>query len=196
MKIALLGWGSLIWDHSSGFDSKIGCWEGDGPVLPLEFSRISSTRKGALVLVIDRDVGTEVDVLYALSLRDDPDDALADLRDREKTKMKYIGFVDLVTDEQRGRDPEAVATIKAWAQQRGIQFVAWTDLASNFKAKKDVAFSNEAGLKHLKGLSKLGLRQAVKYIMKAPAQVDTQFRQWIMTVDWFKQKVEEFKDDL
>jgi hypothetical protein len=196
MKIALLGWGSLIWDHGSGFDTKIGPWESEGPVLPVEFSRISSTRKGALVLVIDRDIGTAVNVLYALSVRDDPDDALADLRDREKTKMKYIGFVDLVTDDQRGRDPEAVAAIKAWAAQQGLDFVAWTDLASNFLKKKDVAFSHEAGLKHLKSLSQAGLREAVKYIVKAPAQVDTSFRQWLQTVAWWQKKVEEFKDDL
>ena len=132
MEIAFLGWGSLIWDHSSDFDTKIGPWESEGPVLPVEFCRISSTRKGALVLVIDRDVGTAVNVLYTLSVRDDPEDALEDLREREKTKMKYIGFVDLVTDEHHGRDPEAVAAIKVWAAQIGLTFVAWTDLASNF----------------------------------------------------------------
>jgi len=196
MQIAFLGWGSLIWDPRPEFDSKVGPWMCGGPALPVEFCRISSTRKGALVLVIDRALGTEVEVLHALSVRDDRDDALSDLRAREATSMKNIGFVDRLTDERRGRDPEVVATIEAWAQQRGIDVVAWTDLGSNFKSKKSVEFSHEAALKHLKSLNKAGRREAVIYIVKAPKQVDTEFRQWLATVDWFQEQVALFKDDL
>jgi hypothetical protein len=36
----------------------------------------------------------------------------------------------------------------------------------------------------------------VIYIVKAPKQVDTKLRQWLATVDWFKEKVELFKADL
>lgn len=196
MQIAFLGWGSLIWDRRPKFDSKRGLWASDGPVLPLEFCRIASSRKGALVLVIDRKLGTNVQVLHALSLRDDPKDALSDLRSREGTSTRNIGFVDLVAGKQRGRDPEAVATIKIWAKQKRLQVVVWTDLESNFKSKKSVEFSNEAALEHLQGLDKAGRREAVKYIVKAPKQIDTQFRQWLASVDWFTAQVELFKDDL
>lgn len=196
MQIVFLGWGSLIWDRRPKFDARVGPWTGGGPVLPIEFCRISSTRKGALVLVIDRALGTEVEVLHAPSLRDDPDDALSDLRSREGTSLRNIGFVDLLTGKQRGRDPEVVATIKGWAQQREIQVVAWTDLGSNFKSKKDVEFSPEAALEHLKSLGTAGLREAVRYIVKAPPQIDTKFRRWLATVEWFQQKVEQFEGDL
>lgn len=196
MRIAFLGWGSLIWDPRPEFDSKVGPWLGDGPVLPVEFCRISQTRRGALVLVIDRELGTEVQVLHALSEREGPADALADLRAREGTSLHNIGFVDLVAGKHRGRYPEVIAAVTAWAQARDIEVVAWTDLGSNFKSKKSAAFSNEAALAHLKSLGKAGLREAVRYIVKAPAQVDTKFRQWLGTVDWFKQQIELFKDDL
>lgn len=42
--IALLGWGSLIWDHDPLFDAQHGDWQAGGPPLPLEFSRISAKR--------------------------------------------------------------------------------------------------------------------------------------------------------
>lgn len=196
MQVAFLGWGSLIWDRRPKFDSKVGPWIDCGPVLPVEFCRISSTRNGALVLVIDRKLGTAVEVLHAFSSRTDPDDALQDLRAREGTSMHNIGFVDILAGKQRGRDPEVVATIKDWAQQCGIAVVAWTDLASNFKSKTSVDFSHEAALWHLQSLGKVGLREAVRYIVRAPAQVDTKLRQWLATVPWFEQQVELFKDEL
>lgn len=196
MRIAFLGWGSLIWDQGPEFDSKTGPWTSGGPVLPIEFCRISSKRKGALVLVIDPKLGTQVEVLHALSLRDDPNDALSDLRKREGTSMKKIGFVNLLTGKERGRHRELVTTIKDWAQQMDIQVVAWADLESNFKSKKGVEFSHEAALDHLKSLNKAGLREAVKYIVNAPAQVDTKFRQWLATEPWFQEQVELFKDDI
>jgi hypothetical protein len=55
-KIAVLGWGSLIWDTTANqeFDRLRGNWRYDGPVLNLEFSRKSKkSRAGALTLVID-----------------------------------------------------------------------------------------------------------------------------------------------
>ncbi|TIT04035.1 MAG: hypothetical protein E5W72_01625 [Mesorhizobium sp.] len=84
-RIAILGWGSLIWDKRPEFDEKHAPWEDDGPALKLEFSRISDTRNGALTLVIDTDYGQERIVQYALSTRTNPADAVADLRCREGT---------------------------------------------------------------------------------------------------------------
>lgn len=39
VKIALLGWGSLLWDKRPEFDEYHEPWQFDGPELPLEFSR-------------------------------------------------------------------------------------------------------------------------------------------------------------
>jgi len=59
MKIAILGWGSLLWEPSAEFEKWIELpWKNDGPKLKIEFSRISGSRKGALTLVIDEVNGT------------------------------------------------------------------------------------------------------------------------------------------
>jgi len=48
MEIAILGWGSLLWDQCTEFDSQHDSWNYDGPELKIEFSRISKkTRKGS-----------------------------------------------------------------------------------------------------------------------------------------------------
>ena len=53
MKIAILGWGSLLWQPKDlQFDKEIG-WSKNGPMLPIEFARIS--KDGRLTLVITKD---------------------------------------------------------------------------------------------------------------------------------------------
>src|SRR5256885_15588809 len=52
-KIAILGWGSLLWEGGADFDRHHEDWQFDGPTLRLEFSRMSPSRLGALTLVID-----------------------------------------------------------------------------------------------------------------------------------------------
>ena len=92
MKIAILGWGSLIWDKDSEkgkeFDRwrKTDEWEVAGDLeLPLEFSRISVSRNCALTLVIDEENGTPCRVQYSLSKRKNYKDAVYDLKRREGT---------------------------------------------------------------------------------------------------------------
>jgi hypothetical protein len=51
-KIAILGWGSLLWEGGAEFDRWHDEWRLDGPVLRLELSRVSSRRLDALTLVI------------------------------------------------------------------------------------------------------------------------------------------------
>jgi hypothetical protein len=60
-KIAILGWGSLLWDESDeGFNALHGQWRSDGPILKLEFSRKSMSRLNALTLIIDPVHGHDV----------------------------------------------------------------------------------------------------------------------------------------
>ena len=94
-KIAILGWGSLIWEQKDDFNKYIGVWKEDGPILPIEFSRISDSRNGALTLVIDPDNGYQVRTKYTLSKRENPEDAVCDLRTREGTVIRHIGLIDL-----------------------------------------------------------------------------------------------------
>ena len=78
MKIAILGWGSLIWQPKElKFVANIG-WKENGPVLPIEFARIS--KDGRLTLVITAN-GTEVPTLYSVSSIDTIDLAVLNLKE-------------------------------------------------------------------------------------------------------------------
>lgn len=92
-QIAILGWGSLLWDEENNrhFDRLHGPWMLDGPDLQLEFSRKSQTRSGALTLVIDSKHGAASTVAYAISTRAEPQAAINDLRRREGTVSEKIG---------------------------------------------------------------------------------------------------------
>ena len=59
-RIAILGWGSLIWDLEILAPHVAGDWLMEaGPSLPMEFSRISPKRKLGLVVCLDPVVGVE-----------------------------------------------------------------------------------------------------------------------------------------
>jgi hypothetical protein len=188
MKIAILGWGSLIWDERAEFDRYLKGWAVGGPQLPIEFCRKSKTRCNALTLVIDRRIGTRIETLYALSKRTDPRDAICDLRSREGTTIDNIGFVNLKNGDEHDRDQESREAIKAWASSKNIHFVAWTDLESSFAGQNPDEFIT-AAMTHLKSLDLTGLREAVKYIVKAPPQADTRLRKVLMNDGWFKEQV-------
>jgi cation transport regulator ChaC len=90
-RIALLGWGSLLWDPDPRFDVWHEEWQFDGPAVKIEFSRVSAKRARALTLVLDSQNGRQCTVAYALSRRRTLDDAIADLRCREQTTIANIG---------------------------------------------------------------------------------------------------------
>lgn len=186
-KTAILGWGSLMCDSRPEFDQHVTGWQAGGPRLPLEFSRKSKSRKDALTLVIDSVLGTECETLYTLSRRSDPQDAICDLRCREGTTMQNIGYVNVVTGENRPRNADTVEVIRTWAQANDIQLVTWTDLSATFSQPKSDEFC-VAALSHLKSLDLAGIRAAVEYILKAPRQVTTALRTFLQNDAWFKEQ--------
>ena len=141
MRIAILGWGSLLWDPGSLPMS--GEWQQDGPVLPVEFSRISD--EGALTLVIDERHGVGVPTQYALSPGPSIDEAVIDLHRHEGCPPKKIGFLEVATDRisprARERHPNACECIKAWAAEHGFDAVVWTALSPRFRCWIDAPFS-------------------------------------------------------
>ena len=186
-KIAILGWGSLIWDARPDFDQHLMPWNSGGPRIPLEFSRKSTSRKNALTLVIDTDRGTKVQTLYAFSKRNDPRDAVCDLRSREGTIVENIGLLNRTTGEEHG-NKKAIKAIRNWAEANDIQIVIWTDLEASFSERTPKEFC-DAALAHLKSLDSEGIREAIKYIVMAPRQIKTRFRKLVMEDAWFKQQV-------
>jgi len=178
MKIAVLGWGSLIW--RLGTLQVAGDWQADGPVLPIELSRISND--GRLTLVVDEQNGAEVPTRYAISAFDDLALAIADLQKREgATSPEAIGFTDLAKNNEsataKSRHGKSCERIKAWAAARQIDAVIWTALESNFASKASKAFSVDAAIQYLGALTGKSRDLAREYIEKAPAEVRTPVRQ-------------------
>ncbi len=192
VKIVLLGWGSLIWDLRKAFDEKHDDWLDDGPSLKLEFSRVSQTRNDALTLVLDLENGAPCQVAYALSKRNNTDDAICDLRSREGTTLKNIGFCFVDKPGKRCRDEETLQVIRSWASNKKIDVVVWTDLENNFleKSKCKKSFSKEAALCHIQDLDPEGKSKAAEYVFRAPSFIKTPLREALQTEPWFKKKMD------
>jgi len=119
-QIAILGWGSLLWEGGADFDRCHGVWRADGPTLSLELSRISSSRLGALTLVIDAEHGSPTTVAWSLSTRSRAEDAVADLSRREGCTRRDIACLDLAVE---GPQSEGIVDVAAWGRAQGLDFI-------------------------------------------------------------------------
>ena len=185
MKIAMLGWGSLLWEGGSEFDKWHGPWKFDGPTIPLEFSRISKKRIGALTLVIDESNGSPTKVAWCLSNRQNAKDAMSDLRARECTNLENIGVVDLSPTAGVPNDAGVNGRIYAWAKSQELNVVIWTALKSNFRNKTKQPFSVESALSYLETLTPDAKLKAAEYIIRAPEFVRTPLRLTLQTESSF-----------
>jgi hypothetical protein len=174
-RIALLGWGSLLWEAGGQFDLWHEPWLSEGPVLRIEFSRISGSRQGALTLVIDPEDGVPTKVAYCLSRRSSLAEAIDDLRARECTTLENIGWVRR-SGEARFYDQHSVQTILAWATERQMTAVVWTGLRSNLAETVGRPFSVAAALAYLQTLKPEGRATALEYVRRAPPFVRTPLR--------------------
>jgi hypothetical protein len=190
-RIVILGWGSLIRDPRELADHVQGSWTRGGPILPIEFSRVSDSRKGALTLVIDPENGVDVPTRSILSSRKNPEDAVCDLRVREGTMIDHIGLVNLETGFIRSKWPNVTMTIRTWAEQNGFDVVLWTDLPSNFSEKTGMRFCLGNAVKHLKDLQDDAAEEARQYIERAPEEVDTPLRQRLRETGWLDPQIEK-----
>mgnify|MGYP003575943493 CR=1 FL=1 len=168
MKIACIGWGSLVWDP--GVLRCAGAWRSDGPELPIEFARTS--KNGRLTLVITPSaqtvptLWTEVD--YAL-----PEDAQSALAAREGSPIHAIGL----WPGPAPRYAVGADQIVSWAVAQNIGAVVWTALRPKFGGEDGRApESAAAAIAYLRGLDSETLPKALAYIKSAPSQVQTGFR--------------------
>jgi len=164
-------------------------WQCDGPSLKIEFSRVSKARNGALTLVLDTINGRKCQVAYALSKRKNPDDAICDVRCREGTTLKNVGFhfADK-SRNQAGNQQEVLKAVQNWALKKKIDVVIWTALKSNFKEKSECKkpFSIEAALRHIQALDSQGKAKAAEYVWRAPTFVGTPLREALQSQPWFQ----------
>jgi hypothetical protein len=182
MKTAILAWGSLVWDPR---DLQAGAeFTPDGPLLPIEFCRISGD--GRLTLALDETYGAVCKTYSAPSAIQSLDEAIENLRIREgMSNARAVGYVEIASGKQSDvamlRHPEAVAAIAAWTASKGYDAAIWTALASNFDEadKGGEPFSVTAALSYLEELEKRDaakLRLALVYVRRAPTEVQTPVR--------------------
>ena len=186
--IAILGWGSLIWDLDNLASKVAGDWRmGAGPRLPIEFSRISQKRRGGLTLVVDVNHGAMC-LTHAVAHRGgDLATARADLAARERAAERHIGWADagaVWSDE----DP-AAPLVRDWLPGSGYGGAVWTALPGNFAEESGRAFGLEAAEAHLRALSGEDHAEAVRYIHFAPAETDTPLRRHLAMRTWWQDAV-------
>ncbi|WP_157779523.1 hypothetical protein [Cupriavidus pauculus] len=172
MRIACLGWGSLIW--SPGTLPVVGGWQAGGPPLPVEFARESS--RGRITLVICDGVALVPTQWVLLNVGDTPAaiSALAKREGIEKRLDTDIGYVDAKTRRSHGA---CASEIETWALAHDLAGVVWTNLPCGFKRSRTVMPSGEEVLAHLRRLDEKA--PAREYVERAPAEVDTEYRRLI-----------------
>jgi hypothetical protein len=183
VKIAILAWGSLVWDPREL--QTAAKFAADGPLLPIEFCRISAD--GRLTLAIDEDFGAICKTYSASSALPSLDAAIENLQAREGiASTRAVGFVEPASGKQSDfavqSHPQVVATIGAWAESAGYDAAIWTALKSNFGdwGKGGEPFSVSAALQYLetlKGEEPAKFAEARAYIRNAPPEVETPVRE-------------------
>lgn len=177
MKIAILAWGSLIWQPKNLlFDKEFG-WKEDGPILPIEFARIS--KDGRLTLVITEN-GSLVPTLYTVSKYETLDEVILNLAIREGSGRKSIGSYDR-TKNEFSPNVFSKQNILDWINKKDFDAVIWTNLGENWVIK------NESGeivetiepnkrIEYLKSLKGNASALAEEYIRKTHVQIKTKYR--------------------
>jgi len=178
LKIVYLGWGSLIWNPSN-LKTK-GEWYTDGPLLPVEFARIS--RDGRLTLVLYP--GTKkLPVLWIYSEIDNLNDTIKDFKAREGTVESWIGYFSIRENKYNCNIvPNILEDIRSWAIDKNVDSVIWTDLPSNFEEKTAEKLNADNVIKYLVNLPDNEKQIARKYIEKAPIQIMTPIRKEIINI--------------
>jgi hypothetical protein len=167
MKIALLAWGSLLWEPNEIKIASI--WFTTGPILPLEFSRVSGNKK--LTLVIDDKSGNNVTTFYATSAFKVLSEAVENLRERENASIDNIGSL-----ERDGPAVNVPRPIAEWLMRSDCDAVVWTSSPPNFEEALGVCFSINAALNYLDSLDAKTRAGAIEYFEKTPPQINTPLR--------------------
>lgn len=180
MKIAILAWGSLLWQPKDlHFNEEIG-WSENGPFLPIEFARIS--KDGRLTLVITQN-GTEVKTYFAISNYDNLEEAVLNLAVRESSGRGQIGSYDK-SESTFSQEVFFKNNILEWINSTDIDAVIWTNLGEKWNFKDDnsglsgTIIPNER-IDYLQSLKGNKSALAEEYIRRTPLQIQTHWRNLI-----------------
>lgn len=172
MKIAFIGWGSLL--RVSHALKIAGKWQSDGPFLPLEFAYV--TKSGILALAIHPD-SCQVQTFWAQSDFEVLEEAKAALGKHSKTELSNICFFCGAENSNNGELTLTITTnLRAWVEPKKLDAVVWIGRGSNFKEATGTDFSEDNVIDYVTGLSKNQRLAAEKYVISNPEQIETAIR--------------------
>ena len=185
-KIAVIGFGSLLWDLDNLASKVSGKWKMyQGPVLPLEFSLVSRKRHLALALVIDYLDGAPCPTCVIDSIRSDISASVIDLAERERMVPSNIGFIDRSSGQSHSHRKETQQTLWHWIKNSDYDGAVWTDGERNFEDLTGKRFSLQTAQDHLWSLRGVSLEEARRYIREAPSRVETPLRKALDGSPWW-----------
>lgn len=171
MKIACLGWGSLIWRPGNLLIQRK--WFNDGPFLPIEYARQS--KDGRLTLVITESK-RPLRTLWALMTTDNLDEAKESLRIREGIPKKKLStwIGSLTIADEITEDIQLI--IKNWAIGLKLDAVIWTNLPTKYNKSDGQVPTLEEAISYLRSVDINTWETAQEYVKRTPKQIDTEFR--------------------
>ncbi len=179
MRIACLGWGSLMW--KPGVLPAQLPWRHDGPALPIDFARVGDGGELAAVIC---PTAPFTKVMWTVLSTGSLAEAREFLRAREQIPSHQPWLVgDTVTCDpsQRFR-----AQIAKWARRRDIDAVVWTALPPRFDGDINRAPSEKEAVEYLAALPAGKAAHAELYIRSAPRFISTGIREAIeQQLGWY-----------
>ncbi|MDH2067412.1 hypothetical protein [Pantoea sp. GD03673] len=166
MKIACLGWGSLIW--KPGALPVASQWHHDGPAVPIEFVRIADGGELSTAITLN---ARPVPVCWAWLNTASPESACRALRLREGIPDSRADGVGMMTVTDNATGPLA-----EWAQARGIEGLIWTDLPARMAGVEGQIPTLSQARHYLQQLTGETREHAWRYMEKVPSQIDTAYR--------------------
>lgn len=166
MRIACLGWGSLIW-KPDGLPVA-GEWCQDGPALPIEFCRVGDGGELATALCIN---APPVPVMWAELRTLDLFEACAALRERESIPDERVDGVGMLVST-----PYSPGKLAEWALAHKLDAVIWTALPPRYLHTEGWIPTCEDAMAHLSGLTGKTAQHAYDYIRRVPVQIETPYR--------------------
>lgn len=173
-QLAIVGFGSLLWDpqNLAPYGMAADRWQADGPIFPIEFSRISTRRLGALTLCIDP-MGSPCQT-YWIAIKAQHQANIHAILTQREGKISWANRMDA-----RPATP-ADQNVWEWLQsQPAIDQAIWTSQGSNFTERMGQAFSVSAAMQYLAKIADTdpeGFDAARTYIHRAPIQTQTPLR--------------------
>jgi hypothetical protein len=170
LKIAVVGWGYLIWDRRSLDIAPE--WRADGPRLPVEFARFAFPPRLVPVLVEGAPLQP---TFWTLSQKQSVLAAAADLAVREGVGTHDIGSWSRADAMRPPLGFEAV--MAQWGVLTGLDGAVWRAVEPNLPDGSRGFPSEQLRLEFLRELVATGREQDAKeYFERMPAQIRTPFQ--------------------